>query len=347
MFFFFKKSKKGTGALIDTRSEEEKQKDYLFEEIVSEPEPVNWVEKPQSQWRKFPIYDQNSSNACVAFSLAKILGIMHQVNEREWIDFSPGFIYQQRANKPQAGMGGVDAWEIVRKNGALLESFFPSQGKNDDYLDSYQVKNYEKQIAAVFRISNYVILPTKDINVIASTIQKTGKSVMVWYYWTYDEWDRSFPIIKNPALDISQADKHSVVAVDYTLYNGKKCLVIEDSWGKNRGINGQRIISEDFHSQRNFFAAYPINFQFEEATIQKPFYVFNKDLYYGMQDYDVKMLQCCLKYEGLFPLNSDCTGYFGGLTLSAVKNFQAKYGLPQTGYVGEMTREKLNQLFGS
>ena len=347
MFFFFKKSKKGTGALIDTRSEEEKQKDYLFEEIVSEPEPVNWVEKPQSQWRKFPIYDQNSSSACVAFSLAKILGIMHQVNEGEWIDFSPGFIYQQRANKPQGGMAGVDAWEIVRKNGALLEDFFPSQGKNDDYLDSYQVKNYEKQIAIVFKISNYVILPTKDIDIIASTIQKTGKGVMVWYYWTYDEWDRDFPIIKNPALDISQADKHSVVAVDYTLYNGKKCLIIEDSWGKNRGINGQRIISEDFHSQRNFFAAYPINFQFEEATIQKPFYVFNKDLYYGMKDYDVKMLQCCLKYEGLFPLNTDCTGYFGGLTLSAVKSFQAKYGLPQTGYVGEMTRAKLNQLFSS
>ena len=339
----FKKSQKGTGALLDTRPPEEKQKDFLWKEIVASAEPVNWQEK--SQWRKFPIYDQNGSNACVAFSLAKILGIMHQVNEGEWIDFSPGFIYQQRSNKPSAGMAGIDAWEIVRKNGALLESFFPSQGKNDNYFDNYLVKAYEKAIASIFRIPNYVILPTKDIDTIASTIQKTGKGVMVWYYWTYDEWDRDFPVIKNYALDITSACIHSVVAVDSTLTYGKKCLKIDDSWGKNRGDNGQRTITEDFHSQRNFFAAYPINFKFEELSLPKPSYTFNKDLSYGMNNNDVKMLQCCLKFEGLFPVNTECTGSFYGLTLSAVKQFQAKYGIPQTGYVGQITRAKLNELF--
>jgi len=338
----FKKSQKGTGALLDTRPPEEKQKDFLWKEIVASAEPVNWQEK--SQWRKFPIYDQNGSSSCVAFSLAKILGIMHQVNEGEWIDFSPGFIYQQRSNKPSAGMAGIDAWEIVRKNGALLESFFPSQGKDDHYLDTYPVKNYEREIASVFKIPNYVILPTKDIDTIASTIQKTNKGVMVWYYWTYDEWDRDFPVIRNYNLDIVQACKHSTVAVDFTLYYGKKCLIIDDSWG-HRGINGQRIITEDFHSQRNFFAAYPINFKFEELSLPKPSYTFNKDLSYGMNNEDVKMLQCCLKYEGLFPVNTECTGAFYGLTLSAVKKFQAKYGIPQTGYVGQITRAKLNSIY--
>jgi hypothetical protein len=241
-------------------------------------------------------------------------------------------------------MAGIDAWEIVRKNGALLESFFPSQGKDDKYLDFYPVKNYEREIASVFKISNYVILPTKDIDTIASTIQKTNKGVMVWYYWTYDEWDRDFPVIKNYALDITSACRHSVVAVDYTLYYGKKCLIIDDSWG-HRGINGQRIITEDFHSQRNFFAAYPINFKFEELSLPKPSYTFNKDLSYGMNNEDVKMLQCCLKYEGLFPVNTECTGAFYGLTLSAVKKFQAKYGIPQTGYVGQISRAKLNSIY--
>lgn len=84
-------------------------------------EPVNWVER--SVWRKFPIYNQNYSGACVSFSLAKILGIMHAVNQGEWINFSAGFIYQQRANKPMPGMGAIDAWEIVRKTGCLLEDF--------------------------------------------------------------------------------------------------------------------------------------------------------------------------------------------------------------------------------
>ncbi|HON21861.1 MAG TPA: hypothetical protein PLX48_01705 [Candidatus Paceibacterota bacterium] len=41
----FKKSQKGTGALLDTRPPEEKQKDFLWKEIVANAEPVNWQEK--------------------------------------------------------------------------------------------------------------------------------------------------------------------------------------------------------------------------------------------------------------------------------------------------------------
>jgi len=353
MFNLFKRQK-GTGALIDTRPQEEREKDFKFEEIVASADPVNWVEKTQSEWRKFPIFDQNGSNACVAFSLSKILGIMHQVNEGEWIDFSPGFIYQQRANKPGSGMGGVDAWEIVRKNGALLDVFFPSQGKNDDYLDSYQVKDYERQIASIFKISNYVVLPIKDIDTIASTIQKTGKAVMVWYWWNYDEWDINVPTIKYPDLiKETAAGRHSVSAVDFTLYQGKKALIIEDSWGKNYGINGQRIITEDFHSQRNFFAAYPINFQFEVSTTVKPSYTFNNDLKYGMtNNSEVKILQDALKYFGFFPINTDSTGNYFGLTAKAVYNWQVKYQVApieelnvlQGKVFGPASRAKMNEL---
>jgi hypothetical protein len=345
MFNFLKK-KYGTGALLDTRPEEEKQKDYRFEEIVAQADPVNWVEKPQSEWRRFPVRNQNGSGSCVSQSLSTIMGVLHYIKEGEFIDFSAGFVYQQRANKPASGMAGVDAWEIVRKKGIIPEQLFPSQNKNDDELDKYPIKDYEYKIAEIFRINNYVVMPIQDIDVIASTIQKTKKAIMVWYFWKYDEWDRDVPEVRYPELPLyaSTTARHSVTATDFTLFNGKKALIIQDSWGK-RGINGLRVITEDFHKKRNFFAAYPINFNFEELP-EKPKWTFNRDLYYGMtNDKDVEMLQRCLAYLKLFPNEGSFTGNFFGLTLRAVKDYQKQYNLPQTGFVGPQTRQVLNNLF--
>jgi peptidoglycan hydrolase-like protein with peptidoglycan-binding domain len=38
------------------------------------------------------------------------------------------------------------------------------------------------------------------------------------------------------------------------------------------------------------------------------------------------------------------TGYFGWITEEAVKKFQARYGIPSTGYVGSLTRAKLEKM---
>ncbi len=69
-------------------------------------------------------------------------------------------------------------------------------------------------------------------------------------------------------------------------------------------------------------------------------FVFRKDLKKGMTDGDVKELQKRLTSEGLY--KEDITGYFGVLTLKAVKDYQTKYNLPPTGFVGPMTRGVLN-----
>ena len=47
-----------SGAQIDTRPEEEKNKDWKFGEIVAAVTPVEWAEKTPDQWRKFPIFNQ-------------------------------------------------------------------------------------------------------------------------------------------------------------------------------------------------------------------------------------------------------------------------------------------------
>lgn len=67
---------------------------------------------------------------------------------------------------------------------------------------------------------------------------------------------------------------------------------------------------------------------------------FTSDLELGAQSDAVTELQNRLTSEGVY--SGPVTGYFGQLTLAGVKAYQAKYGLPKTGLVGPMTREKLN-----
>lgn len=343
----FQKQQFGTGALEDPRTPDERQKDYQFQEIVASINPVNWIEKKPEEWRKFPIFNQNGSGSCVAQTAAKLLGILYWLKNGDYVHFSATHIYQRRQNKPASGMWGVDALNIARK-GVTLEVLAPSQGMNDAQMDAVRIENYKEEVGAIFKVNNYVILPIGDIETIASIIQTTGKGVMVWYKFNYDEW-LDVPTIKtnDPKLH------HSVTAVDFTLYQGKKALIIEDSWGIQYAIQGRRIITEDFHKERNTFAAYLINFKFAEQTTEKPKYNFMRDLNFNETSNDVKALQDILKYEGLFPINTESTGYYGAITAKAVLAFQKKYKVADDAeldalggrIVGPKTRSKLNELY--
>jgi peptidoglycan hydrolase-like protein with peptidoglycan-binding domain len=70
-------------------------------------------------------------------------------------------------------------------------------------------------------------------------------------------------------------------------------------------------------------------------------YFFETNLSMGMSGQDVMELQNRLREEGFFNVAS--TGYFGPLTASAVRAYQAANGLPTVGIVGPQTRALLNQ----
>ena len=67
---------------------------------------------------------------------------------------------------------------------------------------------------------------------------------------------------------------------------------------------------------------------------------FTVDLRLGMEGNDVTELQKRLTAEGVY--SGPITGYFGQLTLQAVKTYQNKVGVPATGFVGPLTRGQLN-----
>lgn len=333
------------GALIDTRTEVAKAKDYKFGEIVSAIEPVVWVEKPQSVWRKFPISNQNGSGSCVAQTLRKLYGVYIWLNTGSYVDISASHIYQRRSNRPAGGMGGEDVFTIGQK-GTTLNDFAISDNMTDSQMDSVVVKPFMEKVGETFKLGKYIVVSPTDIDTIASIIQATSKAVMVWFYFKRDEWT-NIPTVLYSDLDryASTTARHSLAAVDFTLLGqsnipdypqfwGKKSLIIDESWGLTTAMNGQRIITEDFFTARNFFAAHFMNFAFEEATILKPSY-----------NTSVVSLQNCLKFEGLFPVNVESTGVFGPITTKAVKAFQLKYGIDQVGTVGPKTRAKLLELY--
>jgi hypothetical protein len=171
-----------------------------------------------------------------------------------------------------------------------------------------------------------------------------------------DEWT-SEPEVKHENLDLrgTNTARHSVAAVDFSLVNGKKALIIDDSWGTSYGQAGQRVITEDFFKARNFFVAYPMNFAFDEKQATKPKYTFTAPLLFGSTLPEVGELQDIIKYEGLFPSNIESTGYYGSITAEAVMKFQKKYTVAdeseidslQGKRVGEKTIAKLNELYGA
>lgn len=81
-------------------------------------------------------------------------------------------------------------------------------------------------------------------------------------------------------------------------------------------------------------------------------FIFNTNIGYGSQSYDVSELQQRLKDMGLFPATQVCTGFFGPKTAAAVLAFQLKYAVDTTASLnalggkscGPKTRAKLNSL---
>lgn len=74
--------------------------------------------------------------------------------------------------------------------------------------------------------------------------------------------------------------------------------------------------------------------------------VFFKNLSPGNRGDAVRELQTLLRQDKTIYPQGITNGVFGPATARAVKKFQKKYGIPQTGTTGPLTRAKLMQVFG-
>ena len=310
------------GIIPDPRSEEEKAKDYKTSDLAQGEIILNWVDINDKHLKSFIIQNQDGSSSCVAQATSKILA-MHEVKEgKTYTQLCPKFIYTRRANYPDGGMFLPNALDIACRYGSCPEIMMPCDNKGESFMNDknefadcapealkYKGKAYFKIVGGIDKVAE---------------ILEQGYGVLIGARFDYDEWT-DVPFLKpNSTLKCG----HGIAVVDYCLYEGKKALVIEDSWGPGYGKGGRRIITEDFFNARVFYKGYI-------TSLEDVKFIFTKTLRYGMPKcLDVRMLQT--------KLGITADGIFGKMTRLAVMKFQIKNLLVPDGIVGPKTNTVLN-----
>lgn len=330
MFNFIKslfQKKHPTGLIPDPRPVSEKELDYLHEEIAGDVVPVYKV--GMTNLNHYPEENQNFTSSCVAHGVT--LGATKGSPR-----LSKMFTYRQRANFPLEGMWLQNAGEILKNTGACLYQTLPNTNLESE-ANNIVISDATKKEAADHKVTNYIQIQNPTIDKIASVINQ-GYPVAIIIYGSIKEWSKEFPTLEDNPTMANAAVRHCIAAVDAFTIGNTKYLKIQDSaWFGGYKV---RYLSEDFIKARCYGAMYTITL--EPATYPKPNHVFTYDI--GQRDSgpEVVWLQKRLQYEGTFPKTQDCTGLFAGITLKAVKDYQTRYGIPSTGFVGPITRRRLN-----
>jgi len=106
------------------------------------------------------------------------------------------------------------------------------------------------------------------------------------------------------------------------------------------GRSGRRSQTSTQSVEPSVSVDVPVSVSNPVAKIETDVIALSQNIFFGMQGESVRVLQEFLTRKN-FLAEGFVTGYFGPLTLQAVKSFQAENGVPVTGYVGPITRVKI------
>jgi hypothetical protein len=307
-----------------------------FDEIVTTATPVEWKPLDLKRLPTWVQYNQGRMNSCVASTKALMDSIKfykRNALKRE-VKFSAEWIYRHRLPKI-AGMVGTRAIQITKEIGNLHDALYP-MCTTDDEIDQAPIDPWMADEAKLYRTNDEPILvPTNNIDVLASIIQATDKPIMTWFEFRADEW-RTVPAISGYTPNM----RHSVTLIPpknagemtFGMYEGEKAIVIQDSWGLQYGIAGKRIIKESFLKKRNIFNQYDMRFKFDVSSR-------------AHYDGTIISLQKCLQSLAYFPSNIAFVERIGPATQEALHKFQQANGLPQTGKLDDQTLAVVKGVF--
>jgi len=328
---------------------------YTQRELVGSSAVVSLTETSPERWRIYPRRNQDGQSSCTYHARAKAAGILQEQATGEFIEYSAAD-YNKRSNSTSEGSSPLESFDYWHAGGIGLEALEPSNNLSAAQLASHKQSIFEKKAAEISKLGAFYSLPYGDFDSIVSTLHATKKPIPVGVWGTYREWNQDVPVAIPSQTYGSAEVKHEVcVTPNYGIYKGQEGFTIEDSWG-SAGINGTgvRWITRDFFTRRNFIQGIvPTTFKsYDDININpaKPRIDLARDLDLGMTGDDVRALQEVYKYEGFFPANHSGSDYFGNITQSATRQYQAKYGIASsgtpstTGYgrVGPSTRRHIN-----
>ena len=125
-------------------------------------------------------------------------------------------------------------------------------------------------------------------------------------------------------------------------------IIFQNSFGKKWGDKGYGYFNKDYLPFTAWGVLVDLPNNWKELLGKdrpKPAHFFANNLWRGLRNQEVVILQNCLKYFGCFPLQQESTGYFGNITWQSVKIFQQRYSIsPTSGYFGPISCTKMNEL---
>jgi peptidoglycan hydrolase-like protein with peptidoglycan-binding domain len=347
------------GLLEDTRSPEEKAKDFKYSELFASTPELVWLNYEDVMndpcvkdiLSKAEVQNQDGSYSCVSQAISLALAINNYREEGRYIRMSARGIYSIRSNKPGQGMIFNNAGQIAIDKGDIFEFMLPSEGKGED--DMNKTEDYLPSfdpIGKIYRAKNYIWATNlSSIDEVASFLNR-GLPAIVGVRFGNGEWAKEVPTLTGDPIY-----GHGICALPKCFFM-YQAILIQDSWGIASGNNGRRILTEDWFKAGRITVAFYFedlkNYTFNQIASlgSKPKYTFPKLIQVGSKGHEVAMLQRCLGYlqdeKGfLFPLDVPPTGNYFGITRDAVKRFQRMFGLPETGTVDVATSTKLNEEF--
>ena len=295
------------GVIKDPRTDELKSRDYRKPETGL---PITWVEKPESEWKRYIPRKQLTSLSCMSHAGAKAFEVLNKKEN------SAHPVYRSRSNFPQGGMFLADLGSLYKNAGTTLESLDISQNQNEVQMNR-PIMPYTAS-----KVGGYFFVAPDDIDAIAEVIEVYGNCILV-IHGNRKEWT-AIPTYNGQEQDFG----HGICAVDYFYHQGKKVLLCEDSTAHFSSLdkNGRRLITKDYLTKRGAGAMYFV------AEIPIPPFKFTATMRLGNRGEQVKQLQKFLVKFNNTALVLD--GIFGARTFFEVKQFQKNHRLVDDGIFG-------------
>ncbi len=265
------------------------------------------------------ISDQGAKPHCVGYSAATIKE-EKEMREQRKIDFDGDWIYKEcKKIDNYSGLGTYlrVGMKILKTKGA----------KPLNELETEAIK---------YKIGGYARVDDLSFDGLKSAIYQNGV-IQLGFHGSNPGWKTSYI---RPPHNGEKIWGHAISAIGFN----EKYVIGQNSWGEDWGDKGLFYISKTYKP----FEAWSILVDLPKDFVQeeKPIYEFKQNLKLNDKNNEVKQLQKCLKYLGVFPQIIECTGYFGPVTLRSVQLFQQSYNIqPVSGFVGPLTRNKLNNIF--
>lgn len=201
------------------------------------------------------IYDQGQFGMCVAFSCAANRESQQAKETGSKVRYSPGFIYGNRTSNDYCGEGMEprEALAHLVKEGVCKFEEMPVLG--NFYTCNNYLLQYKSQLMPLAKSNNilsYVRGYTEDE---VYTMLKNGMGPVIVCIGVYDNFYRtgSDGIVPDRNATDKLHGYHAMVIVGRKTVKGRRYYIINNSWGKKWGWNGQCYMAVDAKDYMEFW----------------------------------------------------------------------------------------------